>query len=796
MPGGRPWPRISIVTPSLNQGRYLEETILSVRHQGYPDVEHIIVDGGSTDETPAILRRYRDTLAHVMIGSDGGQSDAINRGMRLATGEILTWLNSDDMLAPGALAGVALAFAMSGADLVAGACLIWRDGRLADVHLTSCPPGPLPLHELLDVEGRWLAGRFFYQPEVMFTRAIWERAGAHVRTDLYYSMDYELWLRMAHVGARLHVIGRPVALFRAHAQQKTAGTFAGGYRAELPRVREAFLARTGLAAPASLPAGSRGQLRVVMVNDLGYAFGAGIAHRRIAEAFQAAGHRVFALAAGSPQETNPSAPRPDMARLMARLERLRPDLVVVGNLHGADLDADVLYLLARRYPTAYVLHDLWLLTGRCAYPGRCRRYLERCDHLCSCPPGYPHLPAEQVRSAWERKRAVLRACPGLVLWANSRWTMERAVEALSAPGACAGPAPGTICYGLDLETFRPRDRDTCRDLLGLPRDRFIIMASSVSVMDPRKGIGHLAAALKSLALEDTLVVCTGRLGPGERPPFEPVCSVGFVSDPQRLACLYAAADIFVGPSLEEAFGQVFMEAAACGTPSVGYATGGVPEAIADGVSGLVVRPPQPRPLADAIATLHAHPRLRRDLGVWGRLWAENQWGYRSLYLRIHWAMEAQGLTARLGLSPRIRWAAASPSAPEPALIGSEEASWRALENFGPWEGPDPQRNLRRGRWAYGPVARFAVTAAETGPARLLLACRTPHQGQRVRLVHNGRSLGERDVPGHASPHDDYVLSFNVHLRAGENAFELHCWRWSRGPRPLAVMITWLSCVPG
>ena len=135
LPDGRPWPRISIVTPSFNQGRFIEETILSVLGQGYPNLEYIVIDGGSTDETGAVLERYRDQLDHVVSEKDDGQSHAINKGMAIATGEILTWLNSDDMLAPGALFAMAIAFATSRAEIVAGIAEIYRDGQ---AHLRAC----------------------------------------------------------------------------------------------------------------------------------------------------------------------------------------------------------------------------------------------------------------------------------------------------------------------------------------------------------------------------------------------------------------------------------------------------------------------------------------------------------------------------------------------------------------------------------------------------------------------------------------------------------------------------------
>lgn len=239
MPGLRPWPKISIVTPSYNQGRFIEQTILSVANQGYPNVEHIICDGGSDDETLSILERHKGALSHIISEKDRGQSHAINKGMALASGAILTWLNSGDMLAPGALASIALAFAASKADMVAGICEIYKDGALVHRHLTACADGALPLDDLLDLDGGWNAGQFFFQPEVFFTRDIWERAGGQVDEHLHYSMDYDLWLRFAASGAQLHVIGRPVAMYRQHVGQKDP------YRGE-------FQSRIG-APPARLP---------------------------------------------------------------------------------------------------------------------------------------------------------------------------------------------------------------------------------------------------------------------------------------------------------------------------------------------------------------------------------------------------------------------------------------------------------------------------------------------------------------------------------------------------------------
>jgi glycosyltransferase involved in cell wall biosynthesis len=793
MPGGLPWPKISIVTPSFNQGRYIEEMLLSVRNQGYPNAEHIVMDGGSTDGTMEVVERYRDGLAHARSAPDDGQSDAINRGMAFATGEILTWLNSDDMLAPGALAAMAMAFRTSGADIVAGECHVYRDGVQVSRHLTSCADGPLPLEALLDIEGRWLEGQFFYQPEVMFTREIWEKAGGHVRTDLYHSMDYELWLRMADAGARLHVIGRPVALFRAHPEQKTAGEVGGGFRAELPGVRAAFLERTGRAGMKIVPRppARRHRLRITLYNDLGYAFGAGIAHRRIAEAFLALGNEVSVIAAAS-DEIHGSAPRTAIEDTLARIAATRPDLVVMGNLHGADLHPDVLEAIASRFPTAFILHDLWLLTGRCAYTGGCRQYLHGCGDACTCDKSHPRLAPELVAPMWAKKRAILRNAPELHLWANSDWARGKVQEALGADPAQPPVAP--IRFGLELDIFRPLDKASCRAALGLPQDRFIIMSSASSLADPRKGLKHLADALELLKLSDALVACVGWFDSDEQPPIPGMRAMGYTKDPAQLAMLYAAADVFVGPSLEEAFGQVYIEAAACGTPSVGYPVDGKPEAICEGVSGLLAAKVEPAGLAAAIEELYENRARREAMGRWARLWVENEFSLTASAHHLFCAMRRQGLVARFGLPPRHELAIAPRPAPEPQVVEPTLPAWRSISGFDAWEGPYPDRKIPRSRWAHGPSARFEVTTRAGGRLRLLLTCRCWHDGQRVRLMCGPTCLGEHAIDAALASERGCTISFEGTLKPGRNELELHFWKWNLSGRPLAILVSGISVV--
>lgn len=247
LPEGARWPRIRLVTPCLNPGPWLEETILSVAAQRYPAIEHVVVDGGSTDGTAAVLARHRHRLHAVLAGPDAGPAEAIMKGLAGCEADLVGWLNADDLLAPGALHHLGAAFAAAaGADIVHGYAVVHRARRIVGVQRPlAAGPGEFTLDGLADVFGRWGAGAFFLQPEVLVARRFWEALGG-LDASLQAVFDYEFWLRAAKAGARIAQVDWPVAFYRVHPAQRS------GRRAAL--AAEQVTARDRHARPAPPPA--------------------------------------------------------------------------------------------------------------------------------------------------------------------------------------------------------------------------------------------------------------------------------------------------------------------------------------------------------------------------------------------------------------------------------------------------------------------------------------------------------------------------------------------------------------
>ncbi len=208
--GNQP-PLVSIVTPSFNQAPFLEETILSVLNQDYPNLEYILVDGGSTDGSLEIIHRYADRLAWWVSEPDKGQTDAINKGFAHAKGEIFAWLNSDDTYLPNAVSE-AVAYLQKHPEVG----MVYGEANFIDEHGRVL--GKFPARQ---TDYRRLRQGYVHIPQqASFFRAeLWHQVGP-LDPSFYFAMDYDLWVRLARITSIVY-IPRLWANFRLHGSAKT-----------------------------------------------------------------------------------------------------------------------------------------------------------------------------------------------------------------------------------------------------------------------------------------------------------------------------------------------------------------------------------------------------------------------------------------------------------------------------------------------------------------------------------------------------------------------------------------------
>lgn len=222
------WQKITVVTPSYNQGAYLEATLRSVLLQNYPNLEYIVIDGGSNDESLAILQKYAPFLSYWVSEPDKGQTDAINKGFRQSTGAIMGWLNSDDMLLPGALQTLGIAFNDKPSAKVITA---FRKVALEDDSLINFIR-PLPTDFFVTHRN------VIAQEATYWQREVWEAIG-ELDESLRFGMDYEYWHRMIANGYQFSLLPAYIGYFRHHDESKTS-TLQDTYRAELSKIFQRY----------------------------------------------------------------------------------------------------------------------------------------------------------------------------------------------------------------------------------------------------------------------------------------------------------------------------------------------------------------------------------------------------------------------------------------------------------------------------------------------------------------------------------------------------------------------------
>jgi len=402
-------------------------------------------------------------------------------------------------------------------------------------------------------------------------------------------------------------------------------------------------------------------LRVLFINDIGFQYGAGILNRRQVQSFLIAGHEVMGLCWDQLSEEGNISFIPDRVdgtwcgiRELSHVHRnnglnesqiideiikvvvdFAPDVIIVGNLHRADWPLS-LFLSLKELDCLVVayMHDCYLVSGRCVYPGECSLYLVGCNETCPTADQYPVLEPEKIPNAWALRRQLFCGPGGIPIVTNSYWTLQVARKALK------GLRHVDVVYGgLDTELFKRIDPSLARRLSGIPDDgRIIILSGACDVKDERKGGSIFFTMVEKLSKDSRvhLVVFGGHaLG------LKNAQGIDYIRDYRKMPLLYSAADIFVGTSIEEAFGQTFCEAAACSIPVVGFNVGGVGESVRHDINAKLSNEISVDALMEEIEFFIENPDKREEFGHRGREVVEEEFSLERQAQR--WTAYIEGL---------------------------------------------------------------------------------------------------------------------------------------------------------
>lgn len=277
--------------------------------------------------------------------------------------------------------------------------------------------------------------------------------------------------------------------------------------------------------------------------------------------------------------------------------------------HFADYSA--LFAASTGKPIVWTLHDMHPLTGGCHYAGECSRYEGCCG---GCPQLASTDTKDLSRQSWVRKNSAYSGQQVHVV-SPSHWLAAKVRQSLLFRHRQVKAIP----YGIPVNIFQRRHKTLCRELLDLPREKTIVLFVAANVSSERKGSRYLMEALKILsksvdASKIGLAVCGSRSGTAFEPLEMETFLLGHIRDERLLSACYSAADVFVIPSLEDNLPNTVLESMACGTPVVGFESGGIPEMIRHRETGLLARERDAHDLAEKLSWILAHPQEREAMG--------------------------------------------------------------------------------------------------------------------------------------------------------------------------------------
>lgn len=302
---------------------------------------------------------------------------------------------------------------------------------------------------------------------------------------------------------------------------------------------------------------------------------------------------------------------PSFKALLAGLPE-QAGLAHLHSLHGLESYADIrpLVALSRRIPVVLTLHDLWLLTGHCAYPLDCPRWLSGCGQ-CPDLERYPALPRDGTRANWHRKLSIFAQVRAHLI-VPSQWVAEQVAQS-----PILRHLPVTVVHNpVDTRIFCPGERLLARQRLGLPPHRRILLITAQHWSNPYKGIREGLAVINQLTDPQLYVVAIGTDAEALLSQCRvPGRAVDYQEQQSALVDFYRAADLFLMPSRCETFGMVAAEAMACGTPVVAFAAGGVPDVLGADEGGRLIPPGDVAGMAEAVTRLLEEDEGRAALGV-------------------------------------------------------------------------------------------------------------------------------------------------------------------------------------